>query len=323
MLKLIQTALHGHQGGKAKEEADDHVEDISEGNLSDIDPSSSGDEDNGESDSSSSTTSGEYIISLPLVPKIQLIFTDEEPTEVTVASRPVVNGKEGGDTPRNSSSGSGSGGIAKLLRSEFGPRATLLRITSEEYLNERRRQRLVSKKGVVQVARTKVSSRRTRYMHDFFNTMLDIKWRYVLLIFSSSFFLSWLGFAVVWWVILIYRGDFEPEHLPDKQEENDWQPCVLAMYDFASVFLFSVETQHTIGYGSRQTTERCPEAIFMQSLQSVVGVMIQVGSHQVTYQYAMPLLHDCSFRHAWWEQYLPSWLDLKRGPRLSNFPRML
>jgi potassium inwardly-rectifying channel subfamily J len=48
------------------------------------------------------------------------------------------------------------------------------------------------------------------------------------------------------------------------------------MYDFASVFLFSVETQHTIGYGSRQTTERCIEAIFMQSLQSVVGVMIQV-----------------------------------------------
>ena len=30
-----------------------------------------------------------------------------------------------------------------------------------------------------------------------------------------------------------------------------------------------------IGYGSRQTTEKCPEAIFMQSLQSVVGVIIQ------------------------------------------------
>ena len=51
---------------------------------------------------------------------------------------------------------------------------------------------------------------------------------------------------------------------------------MLAIHNFASAFLFSVETQHTIGYGTRQTTEKCPEAIFLQSLQSVVGVIIQV-----------------------------------------------
>ena len=129
----------------------------------------------------------------------------------------------------------------------------------------------------MQIAQSKVENRRRRYLTDFFNTMLDLKWRYVLLIFTASFFLSWLAFAVFWWIIMYYRGDFEPDHLPNKQEENGYQPCVLAIYNFASVFLFSVETQHTIGYGSRQTTERCPEAIFMQSLQSVVGVMIQVS----------------------------------------------
>ena len=85
--------------------------------------------------------------------------------------------------------------------------------------------------------------------------MLDLRWRYVLLIFTASFFLSWLAFAFIWWVIMIYRGDFEERHLPPNQEANHWQPCVLAIYDFASVFLFSVETQHTIGYGTRQTTE--------------------------------------------------------------------
>ena len=36
-----------------------------------------------------------------------------------------------------------------------------------------------------------------------------------------------------------------------------------------------METQHTIGYGSRQTTEECPDAIIMQCIQSVVGVIIQ------------------------------------------------
>ena len=100
-----------------------------------------------------------------------------------------------------------------------------------------------------------MSNRGHRYLNDFFNTMLDLRWRYVLLIFTASLFLSWLAFAFIWWVILIYRGDFEDGHLPPDQEANQWQPCVLAMYDFASVFLFSVETQHTIGYGTRQTTE--------------------------------------------------------------------
>ena len=51
--------------------------------------------------------------------------------------------------------------------------------------------------------------------------------------------------------------------------------CVDNVADFSSAFLFSVETQHTIGYGSRQTTEECPEAIILQCIQSVVGVIIQ------------------------------------------------
>ncbi len=106
--------------------------------------------------------------------------------------------------------------------------------------------------------------------------MLDMRWRYVLLVFSMSFILSWLGFAVIWYLILLIRGDFEEDHLPDKQEDGvKWKPCVWAMWDFASCFLFSIETQHTIGYGSRQTTEKCPEAIIVMSIQSVVGVMIQ------------------------------------------------
>lgn len=51
------------------------------------------------------------------------------------------------------------------------------------------------------------------------------------------------------------------------------------IYSFTSCFLFSVETQHTIGYGSRHTTEYCPEAIIIMCVQSITGVMIQVGCH--------------------------------------------
>ena len=162
--------------------------------------------------------------------------------------------------------------ITSLLRRELSGRSFFSMEPHHEHSHSKR---IVSKKGTVHTERSHVSKRKRRYLSDFFNTMLDIKWRFVLSIFTLSFFLSWFGFAVLWWIIIYVRSDFEPENLPGNQSKNDYIPCVLGMHNFASVFLFSVETQHTIGYGTRQTTERCPEAIFMQSIQSVVGVMIQ------------------------------------------------
>lgn len=70
------------------------------------------------------------------------------------------------------------------------------------------------------------------------------------------------------------HGDFKPEHLPPTQEKSRWRPCVSEIYDFTSCFLFSIETQHTIGYGARTTSEECPEAIFIMCMQSIAGVMI-------------------------------------------------
>merc|ERR1719167_950827 len=52
-------------------------------------------------------------------------------------------------------------------------------------------------------------------------------------------------------------------------------PCIDHVTDFASCFLFSLETQHTIGYGTRQTTTECPDAMFVMSVQSVLGCIIQ------------------------------------------------
>ncbi len=56
-----------------------------------------------------------------------------------------------------------------------------------------------------------------RFITDFFNTMLDMKWRYVFLIFFLSFFLSWLAFAGVWYVIVFAHGDLDEGHLPEQQ----------------------------------------------------------------------------------------------------------
>nr|CAD7450800.1 unnamed protein product [Timema bartmani] len=112
-------------------------------------------------------------------------------------------------------------------------------------------------------------------MQDLFTTLVDVQWRWTLLVFALSFILSWLGFALIWWLIAFTHGDLDQDHLPGYQENSNWMPCIKEIYSFSSCFLFSIETQHTIGYGSRSTTEECPEAIFVMCLQSITGVMIQ------------------------------------------------
>ena len=38
-------------------------------------------------------------------------------------------------------------------------------------------------------------------------TILDWRWRYTLLAFLASFMLSWLLFAVLWWLIAYCHGE--------------------------------------------------------------------------------------------------------------------
>ncbi|XP_073842337.1 inwardly rectifying potassium channel 2 isoform X2 [Musca autumnalis] len=135
------------------------------------------------------------------------------------------------------------------------------------------RRRAVFKNGDCNVLQKNLTRRRLRFLQDMYTTLVDTQWRWTLLAFALSFILSWLIFAVLWWLIMYTHGDLEELHLPHNQEESGWQPCVSAINGFTSCFLFSIETQHTIGYGVRTTSEECPEAIFMMCFQSIYGVM--------------------------------------------------
>ncbi|XP_042884249.1 G protein-activated inward rectifier potassium channel 3-like isoform X1 [Penaeus japonicus] len=140
------------------------------------------------------------------------------------------------------------------------------RISSKKF-----RKRVVQKSGECNVTPSNVAKRRRRYLQDIFTTLVDVQWRWTLLVFAMSFMMSWLVFAVIWYIIAYTHGDLEEAN----QSDGGWTPCVVNIYSFTSCFLFSVETQHTIGYGSRHTTEYCPEAIIIMCVQSITGVMIQ------------------------------------------------
>lgn len=100
----------------------------------------------------------------------------------------------------------------------------------------------------------------TFYYRDIFTTLIDVKWRWSLSIFSMAFLLSWTVFAVVYYLICLSHGDLDPN------KPAEFIPCVVHVSTFSSVFLYSVETQHTIGYGHRYVTDECPEAIMVVCL---------------------------------------------------------
>ncbi|XP_025269078.1 G protein-activated inward rectifier potassium channel 3 [Camponotus floridanus] len=154
------------------------------------------------------------------------------------------------------------------FKGESGP---LLRYRHARFSSRRVRKRVVFKHGDCNVVQGNVAKRRRRYLQDIFTTLVDAQWRWTLLVFSMNFLLSWLGFALIWWLIAYSHGDLDF----DNYNNHTFIPCVKDIRSFTSCFLFSVETQHTIGYGSKHTTDECPEAIFTLCIQSMTGVILQ------------------------------------------------
>ncbi|OCT93771.1 G protein-activated inward rectifier potassium channel 2 [Xenopus laevis] len=133
--------------------------------------------------------------------------------------------------------------------------------------SKRKIQRYVRKDGKCNVHQGNV--RETyRYLSDIFTTLVDLKWRLNLLIFIMVYTVTWLFFGFIWWLIAYIRGDLE--HIGDKK----WNPCVDNLNGFVSAFLFSIETETTIGYGYRVITDKCPEGIILLLVQSVVGSIV-------------------------------------------------
>ena len=63
--------------------------------------------------------------------------------------------------------------------------------------------------------------------------------------------MTWLFFAMIYWIIAYYHGDFDKVAIAEFENktcpnESCWKYCVLKIEDFASCFLFSLETQVNI-----------------------------------------------------------------------------
>ena len=128
------------------------------------------------------------------------------------------------------------------------------------------------KNGECNVSHKHIRKVKRHYLADIFTTLIDLKWRWSLIIFTMTFVTTWLFFAFIWWIIGLTHGDFDTANLPPGHS-----PCVDSVTDFPTAFLFSLETQHTIGYGGRAVTSECPEAMIMVMIQSITGTLVQAS----------------------------------------------
>ncbi|XP_005232951.1 inward rectifier potassium channel 4 [Falco biarmicus] len=134
------------------------------------------------------------------------------------------------------------------------------------------RNRFVKKNGQCNVYFANLSNKSQRYMADIFTTCVDTRWRYMLMIFSAAFLVSWLFFGFLFWCIAFFHGDLSTPAVGGGP--SLLKPCIMHVNSFLGAFLFSVETQTTIGYGFRCVTEECPLAIMAVVVQSIVGCVI-------------------------------------------------
>ncbi|XP_069490504.1 G protein-activated inward rectifier potassium channel 1-like isoform X2 [Ambystoma mexicanum] len=132
----------------------------------------------------------------------------------------------------------------------------------------KKRQRFVDKNGRCNVQHGNLGGESSRYLTDLFTTLVDLKWRWNLLIFILTYTIAWLVMATMWWIIAYIRGDLNRAH------DHNYTPCVANVYNFPSAFLFFIETEATIGYGFRYITEKCPEGIILFLFQSLLGSIV-------------------------------------------------
>jgi potassium inwardly-rectifying channel subfamily J len=104
------------------------------------------------------------------------------------------------------------------------------------------------------------------------------------------FIVSWYIFAFLYFLVSIEHGDFVLTEDDQSQMNNtagevlkERETCVKDVHNFLSALLFSIETQQSIGYGSRYITTECMGGILLLTLQSSLGYLLQVIVTQIVF----------------------------------------
>ncbi|KAF7698865.1 ATP-sensitive inward rectifier potassium channel 1-like [Silurus meridionalis] len=140
-----------------------------------------------------------------------------------------------------------------------------------EYLARRRiqRNRLVTKDGHCNIAFGSVKqSHLFVYILDFWTTLMNMRWRFVIFHLGISYVFGWFIFGLLWYWAAFANGDLFWQNPPVNHNY-----CVENLFDMTGAFLQSIECQMSIGYGYRLITPYCKSAITILTIQVVFGTV--------------------------------------------------
>ena len=101
-------------------------------------------------------------------------------------------------------------------------------------------------------------------LKDGFTTLINMRLYMILLFFCALYILSWVVFALLWWGMVEAYGKIGERNVS----------CVENVDNFPSAFLFSLETEVTIGYGHKFVRSECSGGIVLLVIQCIVGLLI-------------------------------------------------
>ncbi|XP_030648900.1 ATP-sensitive inward rectifier potassium channel 1b [Chanos chanos] len=141
----------------------------------------------------------------------------------------------------------------------------------DHLLEHRTRQtRLVTKDGHCNIEFGNIDySRNFAFLRDFWNTFIEVRWRFVIFFFAAAFLGSWFFFGLLWYSIARGNGDLESQN-----STSDHIKCIDNINGLTTAFLYSLETQTTIGYGGRALTGHCAGTVALLVIQSLIGAII-------------------------------------------------
>ncbi|GMR31883.1 hypothetical protein PMAYCL1PPCAC_02078, partial [Pristionchus mayeri] len=129
----------------------------------------------------------------------------------------------------------------------------------------RHRPRLLAKHGRTLLGIEGLPHKWRNDVRNWFHLLIECSWSFVLFLFSIGYLGTWIFYGIIYFFIYLnYPTNTEGESV-----------CITQVRDFSSAFLFSMESQHTIGYGTRHMTTECPLAYFVLMTQCIFGVFVQ------------------------------------------------
>lgn len=126
-----------------------------------------------------------------------------------------------------------------IIPDEFSVPALVSRMPRKPVFRDRvNKARFIAKGGACNLAHKNIREQ-ARFLQDVFTTLVDLKWRFTLVIFTMTFLCSWLLFAMGWWLLAFAHGDL------DLNPKADIQQCVINV-KYVKSFLLLRELCHAM-----------------------------------------------------------------------------